>query len=262
MAFQFLTILPVRVRGGVSEKDIAGSAAFFPLVGAVEGLLALSGAMAALKLFSPEIAAGIVVLILMITNRGFHIDGLSDTFDALSVKSSGDAGADRQRRLSVMKDSRAGAAGVSAVVMAVLLKYLFISHLLKTLPPHAAYSALFLMPVFSKWAMVSAMHRGVSARKDGLGRLFIENTGPGTVAFSSLLVLLFCLLSAGLSIRGLKGAELFFLMSVLLYVFSRAASMLFKQRFGGLTGDNFGAIGEMSEIIFLAGASIWLQHFI
>ena len=34
------------------------------------------------------------------------------------------------------------------------------------------------------------------------------------------------------------------------------------RRFGGLTGDNFGAINELSEILFLMVVIIWFQSSI
>ena len=68
-------------------------------------------------------------MILIVSNGGFHLDGLADTFDALSVKSSGDHAADRERRLRVMKDSTTGAIGVIAIVMTMLLKFLFLNNL-------------------------------------------------------------------------------------------------------------------------------------
>src|SRR3990172_8336533 len=105
LAFQFLTIVPVTVRGEVSEKDMAGSAAFFPVVGAFQGILAAGAALLFIKLFSPEVTCGIVVLMLTLTNGGFHIDGLADTFDALAVKTSGDRAFDQEKRLSAMKGS-------------------------------------------------------------------------------------------------------------------------------------------------------------
>lgn len=47
---------------------------------------------------------------------------------------------------------------------------------------------------------------------------------------------------------------------IVLYIFSLAAVKFCSRQFGGLTGDNLGAISEVSEIVFLMAASIWLQH--
>ncbi len=133
LAVQFLTIIPVSVKGEVTQADVARSAAFFPLAGALQGVIAALAALIALRLFPPTITGGLVLCVLTVVNGGFHLDALADTFDAIAVKSTGDGAQDRQKRLSVMKDSATGAIGVTAIVMALLLKYLFIRRPLREL---------------------------------------------------------------------------------------------------------------------------------
>lgn len=264
LALQFLTILPVKVRGTVTEKDMSGSAVFFPVVGAFQGLLAVCTALLSANFFSSEITAGLVLLTFIVINGGFHLDGLADTFDALAVKSSGDLTADRHRKLSIMKDSTTGAIGVIAIVMTILLKFLFLNNLLISSLPTSHYVFLFLMPVFSKWGMVSTMYHGNSARQDGLGKMFIDNLTLVKVVFTSLLLIFFYAAADMLYLHkafGAKSIILFFLLFAISYIFCLLSAKFFKKRFGGLTGDTLGAGGETSEILFLMVASLWLQHF-
>ena len=266
LAFQFLTIIPVKVKGDISEKEISRSANFFSFVGAFQGLLAAVSALFLSKVFPLEIVSALVVLILILNNGGFHLDGLADTFDALAVKSSGDEKADRERRLAVMKDSSTGAIGVVSITLTILMKYLFIKDLFlinASLP--AVLSILFLMPVFSKWAMVPAMYHGISARRDGLGRIFIDNSSMNTVAFSALLTAGFYMLIVIFRLYGVYGTgtiTLFWVLFSVLYIFSFLSAKFCERKFGGLTGDTLGAIGEISEILFLMVVSVWLQHSI
>ncbi len=264
LAFQFLTIIPIEVRGEVSERDLSRSTVFFPVVGAFQGLLAACAAALFILIFTAEITSGLVLVLLIISNGGFHLDGLADTFDALAVKSSGDEATDREKRLSVMKDSSTGAIGVVAIVLIILLKFLFIKNLVLHAPVSLLISLLFLMPVYSKWAMVPALCHGTSARKDGLGKIFMDSAGIGTVVSSFLFLTLFCFLAVSLSSSAYrtKAFALYFLLSILLYLLSLLTVRIFRKKFGGLTGDNFGAIGEISEMFFLMVTSIWLQHFI
>ena len=51
LAFQFLTVVPVRVRGEITEDDVAGSASFFPFVGAFQGIVTAACALAAIPTF-------------------------------------------------------------------------------------------------------------------------------------------------------------------------------------------------------------------
>jgi adenosylcobinamide-GDP ribazoletransferase len=265
LALQFLTILPLKVRGIVAEKDISGSAVFFPVAGAFQGLLAVCTALLSVNFFSSEITSGLVLLTLIVINGGFHIDGLADTFDALAVKSSGDRAADRVRMLSIMKDSTTGAIGVIAIVITILLKFLLINNLLSSPLPTSSYASLFLMPVFSKWAMVSTMYHGNSARQDGLGKMFIDNISLGKVVLASLLLIFFCAAADMLYLHKAYGTGsiiLFFALFAVSYIFCILSVKFFQKRFGGLTGDTLGAAGEISEILFLMVASLWLQHSI
>ncbi len=264
LAFQFLTIVPIRVKGTVSGSDLSGSAVFFPLVGAFQGLLAVCAASLLSAIFPAEITCGLVIVVLILSNGGFHLDGLADTFDALAVKSSGNRITDREKRLTVMKDSATGAIGVVAIVVVILLKFLLVKELFAQTSAPVFLPLLFLMPVYSKWAMVPALYHGRPAREDGLGRLFMESTRTGS-AFSSFSLLTLISLSILLVFLGrppTKAFELYLLLSILLYVFSLLAVRFCANRFGGLTGDNFGAISEISEILFLMVALIWLRHFI
>jgi adenosylcobinamide-GDP ribazoletransferase len=261
LAFQFLTIVPVRIAGDITEKDVAGSAAFFPLVGAFQGLLTAVPAFLLMKVFRPDMAAAFSLAFLILANGGFDLDGLADTTDALAVKSSGDAESDRAKRLSVMKDSATGAMGVIALIMTILLKFVLMQRLLSDLPLRAVVPILFLMPVFSKWVTVPAMYYGTSARQDGLGKIFIEHTGLASVIISTTIVLLLSLLISSLSLITtsiVQSIEFCAISIIGLSLFGLLAVKFLMKRFGGLTGDHFGAMTEISEILFLSAAYIWL----
>lgn len=263
LALQFLTIIPVRMETDFSEEEMPRSAVFFPAVGAVQGCVAAGVAFFTIPLFTPEIAGVLLVMALIISNGGFHLDGLADTFDALAVKSSGDSEADRAKRLAVMKDSSTGAIGVTAIALVLLMKCLLISNIISCSVSVTRYALLFLLPVFSKWVMVPAAYHGTAARKDGLGRVFIENVLVRDLVLSSLITLLLSFVVAGIlqQTPSATGTLLFMLLAVL-YLFSFAAVKFCRLRFGGITGDSFGAISEIAEIIFLMVASIWLRHSI
>lgn len=257
MAFQFLTIVPLR--GAVqptSEAEMAGSTVFFPLVGVAQGILL--GAVAGLlsRLFPLDIVALFTVLVHIVISGGFHIDGLSDTFDALSVKPSGDIQSDIEKRLSVMKDPSVGAIGALSVVLLVLLKFLFIKVILTDLNFVSAVGILVIMPLLSKWTMMTFMKNGRPARKDGLGRVFIGKTN-GLQAF--MVTLGVAIASNIVSYVTDIPFALPILLMVVLYVFGLGFLWMCERNFNGITGDNIGAVAEMSEVVFLTGAYIWLR---
>ncbi len=263
LAFQFLTIIPVGVERKISSDDLSRSAGFFPAVGAFQGLLAVSASYLFRRFFGPEIVPAVALLVLAASNGGFHLDGLADTFDALAVKSSGDSASDVEKRLSVMKDANTGPIGVISIVFAILLKFLLLRGLFLGLNNRAFYACLFMMPIYSKWSMVPPMYHGVNARRDGLGKTFIEHVDPAQVVLSTGLTIVLSFVIYGTFLRGSGVLSMLALCIMLLgglYLFGFLAAGYCLRKFGGVTGDIFGAISELSEIFFLLGASAWLLH--
>lgn len=263
LAIQFLTIIPIRVKGTCTESELVGSTSFFPCAGALQGMLTAAAAAASLRVFPPDVAGVIAVLVLLLSNGGFDMDGLMDTFDALAVKSTGDISRDREKRLAVMKDSAVGAAGAMAMAMTLLLKVVLIVHVLRTFPLAASLFALFVIPVFSKWVTVPAMYHGVSARKDGLGRIFIDTIQARNAATASLCLLVPYLIAGRLLLVGsdvIRGVMVFACLSLCLYLLALFTAWYSRKKFGGLTGDGLGALSEMTEILLLLTAPLWLRH--
>jgi adenosylcobinamide-GDP ribazoletransferase len=259
LALQFLTIIPVPIRGRITERDVGRSAAFFPLAGMVQGLAAAAAASGLAPFFPSGIVAAMAILVLILTNGGFHLDGLADTFDALAVKSSGDASADRIKRLAVMKDSATGAIGVVSIVVCILLKYVFITEAFDRYHTESAVYLLFLMPVFSRWVMTTVVFHTRSARIDGLGKVFIDQARIATILVSGLLVVaLFAGASYAGAFLGPRSATKFLLLILVsLYAFSLLWVAFCARRFGGSTGDTIGAAAEVGELLFLMIALAW-----
>jgi adenosylcobinamide-GDP ribazoletransferase len=171
------------------------------------------------------------------------MDGLSDTFDGLAIKGTGDVEQDRQARLSVMREGKQGPIGCTSIVLDLLLKYA----LCKELLGRGRLSPLFLAPVGSRFAMVLCCFIGRPARKEGLGVLFIGRKKKRNMLLSLLFTIgLFLLGRPCFSLSSILFLGISFLFLMFLLV------RLFESRFGGLTGDTLGAINELSELLFLA----------
>lgn len=259
IAFQFLTIIPIKIKGEISEKEIAHSVIFFPIVGLSHGFLILLPCLFLSNSIGLEIKSIFIILILIISNGGFHLDGLADTFDALSIKSTGDKEIDIQKRLLVMKDSTTGAMGVIAIVLVILLKFILIKNLLTNyIYSLFTYAMLLLMPVFSKWSMIPAMFHGKPSRQDGLGRLFINNVKEKELLISTIFNIA-CFFVISLVLNTQYYLMLLLTILFLIYILSFLATKFFEKKFNGLTGDNLGAISELSEVIFLLITSLILM---
>jgi adenosylcobinamide-GDP ribazoletransferase len=265
-AFQFLTIIPLRTNGDVSERDVSKSVSFFPLIGALQGFFLALLAFLFLKIMSVDLTAAIVLVFYILITGGFHQDGLSDTFDALSVPSSGDKEKDRVKRLQVMKESTVGSIGVVAIILSLLLKYILMKETLQINNHTEKYFIIVLLPIFSKWAMVTAMYRAKSARKDGIGRSFLEHVRAKQIALATVFLFLLTFMIFYLFQHFMTSFfywsfgffMLLFFSEIMFIVFTcLILKYFFTIRFGGLTGDNFGAMHEISEILFLMVVLLW-----
>jgi adenosylcobinamide-GDP ribazoletransferase len=245
LAFQFLTIFPVKDVGEVSEGEMGNTTAVFPLIGFAEGIVLSLSATLFLKIFPTELTNALLVLLLAIMNGGLHLDGLSDTFDALASR------VDQGKKLAIMKDSTVGPVGVLAIIMTVLLKYILLNAVYFHSPLSFYFVAVLIMPVLSRWAMVPAAYYSTPARGDGLGRAFIEHTGSKELITATVvtvaLVLLVCGIGSQISLL------IFYVMfsMPLLYAFSFGAVWFFNKYFGGMTGDSFGAVNELAVLVLL-----------
>jgi adenosylcobinamide-GDP ribazoletransferase len=258
LAFQFLTIIPVKIVPPVSDEDVAGSSAFFPVAGLLQGMVIAGAAYLASRVFHTDLSIAIILFVLVLSSGGFHLDGLADTVDALAAKSSGNSRRDREKRLSIMKEGAAGPMGVTAIVFALAFKYLALGDI-SHLSSFTYYSTLVLLPVLPKWTMVISMFHAGPARGEGLGNLFITGTGLKEAAISTLtLVILLALprIFAQSLVPGYQPLFYFFLL-IMLYGLCRIWVLFFERRFGGLTGDTVGAISEVSEVIFLLAVILW-----
>ena len=155
-----------------------------------------------------------------------------DTMDGVfSVRS-------RERMLEIMKDSRVGANGVMAFGVFLLLKW----SLLLDLLPVTAGPALFVMPVASRLAMVIAITAFPYARPEGIGKAFAQYSGRYSLLFAVVTALLFVLplgITAGVSLAAVV-------------LFSLAFCRRMTKTLGGLTGDVYGALTEISGLVVLA----------
>ncbi len=263
IAFQFLTIIPVKSGTAINEADMVKSTSAFVIVGLIQGVLLIATELIFGIFFHPDLTVGIILLALVLTNGGFHLDGLADTFDAIAVKSSNNTEKDRIKRLSVMKDSSIGPIGAVAIIFTLAIKYLALQNL-SHCTYFTYYSSLLLMPMLSKWAVVVSMFHGKPAREDGIGRVFLSKIKLEYVVVSTIILVMFFIFLQ-LAFSGFTSSSRYIFYVVLLtviYFLCRIWINFFNKKFGGLTGDTLGAVNEGTETIFLLMVIAWSQLFI
>jgi len=238
IAWQFLTIIPSPPRYRVySAEDLGRSISLFPVIGLLLGLV-LFGLDYLLGLFLPPIVVSILLVIaLVILTGALHLDGFIDTCDGLVVRSSA------SDKLKIMADTQVGVFGVVGGCCLILAKFAA----LFSLPEELRAIALILMPVLSRWGMVYAIYAFPPAKKEGLGWVAKQKTNWKGMAAATIftLVIAFDLLNWW-------GAALLAALFLILWT----ASKYLCSKYGGLTGDNYGAINEFAEVVVLILAFI------
>lgn len=232
LALQFLTVIPLRIEN-VNNRKIAGSLIYFPAVGLLIGLILASLNNLLFILSFKELSANIILVVMLAALTGsIHLDGLSDTFDALM------SGKAKDEALKIMRDPHIGVMGVVGIIGVLLLKVAFLSSIEPLIKP----VSLILACVLSRWSLALAIFSFPYARAEGKARIFFEGKSPKIFLLSTLIVLILL----GFT---LKASNLLILL--LVAVFTLAFGYLMKRRFGGLTGDILGALCELNELAVL-----------
>lgn len=233
---QFLTRISLIKETEWSNIRFGNSVSYFPLVGAIIGLLLAGIYYLGNMYLSRHFLCALLIVAEIVITGGLHCDGYMDTADGVF------SGRGREKMLEIMKDSRVGSNGVVAFVMLVLMKwslYLDMSHkfMLITL-----YSA----PIIGRLAMVMVIVCFPYARPEGLGKLFKEYTSYKTLIIATGIGVLLLLLINKLMLISAIGSIFF------AYLFAKNVSA----KLGGLTGDVYGATTELTELTFMLIATI------
>lgn len=249
VALSILTVLPVRSRP--SAEELAASVPCFPLAATLLGGLLVALHLALGRALPAQVEAGLLLLTSWLLTGGIHLDGLADTADGLA------RGGPRAQMLEVMGDPRVGAAGAAAVALDLILKW----SCLAALEPAHLPVLLALMPVTGRQAVVLAMWRYPSARAgQGLAGAFAGRITGRRAAGALLLTgtILLVISSAALLLLPASPARpAGYALAVAAGLAAGAlAAALISHRLGGMTGDAYGAVCEISEAGFLL-ASLW-----
>jgi adenosylcobinamide-GDP ribazoletransferase len=255
-AVRFLTVIPLPfmppMTGDTYEQTIARSMRWFPLVGLLIGGIAAAVGWAAGQVWGDGVRVVLMVVVVGIVTAGLHLDGLSDTFDAVV------SWRPRERKLEIMKDSRIGAMGALALIAVIALKIAF---LLAT--GEQFWRAMLLACMLGRWADLYGIFRFPAAREGGLGKSFREFIRRRDFVFATALMLVFTIAIVIVGQDMSQWRDWLMRGSVTLALVLAVTHVLcvrWVKSLGGLTGDTYGALCEIGEVVALAamGASITL----
>lgn len=231
VALQFLTRFHLSNRVEVTVEDLGRSVGYFPLVGVVVGFFLAGISILAGEFMPTGFFAVLLILLEIVITGGLHCDGLMDTMDGIF------SGRSPARMLEIMKDSRVGAYGVMGFGVFLLAKWSLLTELLR----YEAAPALFMMPVLGRFAAATAICLFPYRRSEGLGKAFAEYAGPGTLCTALAWTLIFTVPFgwAGICCMAVAGGV------------ALALARYVHGLLGGLTGDTYGFIIELTEVAVL-----------
>lgn len=243
LALKFLTILPVPVPGDVPPKAMGRAAAYYPLVGALLGMLLVGSDLLLGLVFSPLLRSALVLALWVALTGALHLDGFLDCCDGLLAPCS------PERRLEILRDTHAGSFAVVGAVLLLLVKFAALASLQGTW----RLAVLAGAPVLGRWAMTYALVGYPYARQGpGLGGLVKQGAGGRELAVASAFALLATL--AAWARLGPAWLWLGLAALPLTWAFTALVARWIMGRIPGLTGDTYGAINELVEAAALVVA--------
>ncbi|MGW1543604.1 adenosylcobinamide-GDP ribazoletransferase [Streptomyces sp. NPDC002309] len=248
-AFGTLTVLPVRVTRWDREAARGGMLCA-PLAGLLVGLCAAGAGLVSLFLGASPLLAGVAsTAVPAVLTRGLHLDGLADTADGLG------SGKPAEDALRIMKQSDIGPFGVLTLVFVLLAQVAALAQLYAGSWAGGALAAV-VAGGAARLALTLAARTGTPpARPEGLGAA-VAGVVPVRGALGAALAVI-AVAAAGGALLGPYGV----LRAALAVVVSAAvAEVLLRhcvRRFGGVTGDVFGALAETAAttalLVFVLG---------
>jgi adenosylcobinamide-GDP ribazoletransferase len=236
-AIQFLTRVPLP-SADYRPDSLSDSLKFFPFVGALIG-----GGAALLSKVSTQhlprlVSAFVVLVFLVLITGGLHEDGLADTADGFG------GGTTREKILLILRDSRIGSYGATALCLSLVGRLILIS----SLPLDHIAQYLVVANVLSRWTILPLSYFLPPAR-DG------EGQGARIARLTSLFALIvgtaFAFALAAFLLRWQTLAPCAIAIAITLLT-----GRFYSRKIGGITGDCFGATTQVTEMtIYLCG--VW-----
>jgi adenosylcobinamide-GDP ribazoletransferase len=232
--------LLTRIQAGpnaMGQGELAGSVQWFPLVGALVGLV-VGGTYALVAQWLPFLVAGLIaVLVGVMLTGGLHEDGLGDTADAFG------GGRDPTDVARILKDPRQGTFGVLAIAGTLFLRA-------------AAFGS---MSPIDGLAMAVAAHAIGRAAVVVAMRVF-HSVGEGLAStYSRAVTAIDLVVALGLGVGISAVASGIWVVASLALGLTAAGIIgrLALKKLGGVSGDVLGAIEQVAETaILVLGAAI------
>lgn len=239
-AILFYTIIPLPDGW---PKNFQAIARWSPIIGlGIGGLLAIIDRLLQWIGFPVTVASALIIGLGIYLTGGLHLDGVMDSADGLAVT-------DNEKRLEVMQDSVTGAFGVMAGIIVILLKMVALSAIVD----HRGWG-LMVAYGWGRWGQVNAIAFYPYLKATGKGAFHKQYLQVPQDLFWGLIAL-----------WGITGIFIAFnpqlwqlgvVITGIAMTIALGVAAWFNYRFGGHTGDTYGAVVEWTETFILCLLSI------
>ncbi|MDR6495501.1 adenosylcobinamide-GDP ribazoletransferase [Paraburkholderia terricola] len=245
-ALGYFTRVPVPRWVGYEPHYLHAAARYFPLVGLLVGGSSALVYLAALRVFPAGVAVLLSMAASLLVTGAFHEDGLADCVDAFGGAYT------RENVLRIMHDSRIGAFGAIALVIALALKW----QTLAALAPMRAAGLMIGAHAASRAFAISYLATLDYVRAEGKAKPVAQRLSAPALLCAAIFGLPWLLWPNGPASADWRFAAVTLLVLVALRF---AMGRYFVRRLGGYTGDCLGFAQQVFELsIYLMGLA-WIS---
>jgi adenosylcobinamide-GDP ribazoletransferase len=235
-ALQLLTRIPIPSNTSFSEEIARRAQAWFPWVGILTGI-AMTSPLLLSDPHLPNLAPFAAVLLPLLLTGALHEDAIADSADALF------GGHTPERRIEILKDSRLGTYGASALWFLLGARFLATRELYLNLATKDLITTILFAHVFARTLAALTSHCCTPRSTETPQRtaLFTGKLSPFGLLLCITPSAVFLTLATRLAV-----ATLLPLLATI------AIARLYLNRIGSLRGDALGCIIAVSETLILA----------
>lgn len=233
-ALSFLTRIPVSHTS--DQDDLTRATPFFPVVGCLIGAIVGGAYLGLVELVAPLPAAAVAVATGALITGAFHHDGLADMADAFG------GGWTVEQRLEILKDSRLGTYGTTALVLALITEISTIA----SMPGRDALLALLAAHALSRAIAVSLMGLSPPATAGGLGAEYAQAVSKTQITAALIIGIAVAVTTIDLTAWWALAAAA---------IVAAAVRQLAINKIGGFSGDVLGAVQQLTKIAILLTAA-------
>jgi adenosylcobinamide-GDP ribazoletransferase len=237
-AVGFLTRVPVGRR--TPGPPPSAAVRWFAAVGALVGLGGALTYWMASWLGPPLVAAAVAVAVQVALTGAFHEDGLADTADAAG-------GWSREDRLRILDDPNHGTYGVTALVLALLIRTASVAGLSTA----EAFAVLPAVHAISRAVAVALMGVVPAAGAEGLAASSVRGLVPADAALGA---------AAGMVIAAVTLGAWSLPAVAVVAIVGVAMAAYARRTLGGVAGDLLGATQQVAELAALVVLLAAVRH--